>query len=271
MRFFVPQNDKKTKERMITAVIIDDDSNIISGMRGLLTLFAPQIDIIGEADAVLSGIAIIENLKPQVIFLDIQLIDGTGFDILEKLTAKYGKLESHIVFITAHEEFAIKAFRFSALDYLLKPVDPGELKKVIEKINQTIEKNNEFSNIELLLENVKKEKNNFKRIALSNSDGIHQFDIADIIRCESDDNYTNFFMKNGRVILISKTLKEYEELLKDSGFLRVHQSHLINLKYLKSYIKKEGGNIIMQDNTNIPISQRKKELLQDILFKQISK
>ena len=255
---------------MINAVIIDDDSNLRSGMKGLLALFAPQIEIIGEAATVLDGITAIESLKPQVIFLDIQLTDGTGFDILEKITDKYGKVESQVIFITAHEEFAIKAFRFSALDYLLKPVDPGELKKVIEKINKTIEKNNEFSTIELLLENVKKEKNNFKRIALSNSDGIHQFDIADIIRCESDDNYTKFFMKNGRIILISKTLKEYEELLKDSGFLRVHQSHLINLKYLKSYIKKEGGNIIMQDNTNIPISQRKKEKLQHILTKQVT-
>ena len=255
---------------MTTAVIIDDDSNLRSGMKGLLAMFAPQLEIVGEAATVLTGITIIENLKPQVIFLDIQLNEGTGFDILEKITKKHGKVESQVVFITAHEEFAIKAFRFSALDYLLKPIDPSELKKVIKKIDKTIEKNNEFSTIELLLENIKKEKNNFKRIALSNSDGIHQFEISDIIRCESDDNYTKFFIKNGRIVLISKTLKEYEELLKDSGFLRVHQSHLINLKYLKSYIKKEAGNIIMLDNTNIPISQRKKELLQDVLIEQMN-
>ena len=256
---------------MISSVIIDDDSNIRSGMKGLLALFAPQIEIVGEAESVDAGVALIESLNPQVIFLDIQLTDGTGFDISEKINLKQIKIKFHVIFVTAHEEFAIKAFRFSALDYLLKPVDPTELKKVIEKINTTIEKNNEFSNIELLLENIKKEKSNFKRIALSNSDGIHQFEIADIIRCESDDNYTKFFIKNGRVILISKTLKEYEELLKDSGFFRVHQSHLINLNYLKTYIKKDNGIIVMQDNTTIPISQRKKEALQHILIKQTNK
>lgn len=256
---------------MISSVIIDDDSNIRSGMKGLLALFAPQIEIVGEAESVDAGVALIESLNPQVIFLDIQLTDGTGFDILENINIKQIKIKFHVIFVTAHEEFAIKAFRFSALDYLLKPVDPTELKKVIEKINTTIEKNNEFSNIELLLENIKKEKSNFKRIALSNSDGIHQFEIADIIRCESDDNYTKFFIKNGRVILISKTLKEYEELLKDSGFFRVHQSHLINLNYLKTYIKKDNGIIVMQDNTTIPISQRKKEALQHILTKQTNK
>lgn len=256
---------------MISSVIIDDDSNIRSGMKGLLALFAPQIEIVGEAESVDAGVALIESLNPQVIFLDIQLTDGTGFDILEKINNKQIKIKFHVIFVTAHEEFAIKAFIFSALDYLLKPVDPTELKKVIEKINTTIEKNNEFSNIELLLENIKKEKSNFKRIALSNSDGIHQFEIADIIRCESDDNYTKFFIKNGRVILISKTLKEYEELLKDSGFFRVHQSHLINLNYLKTYIKKDNGIIVMQDNTTIPISQRKKEALQHILIKQTNK
>ena len=250
---------------MIKAILIDDDSNLRSGMKGLLAMFAPQIEIIGEADTVATGVAIIEKVKPQLIFLDIQLTDGTGFDILEKITEKYGKIESHVVFITAHEEFAIKAFRFSALDYLLKPVDPEELKKVIEKINKTILKNNEFSNVELLLENIKKQTNSFKRIALSNSDGIHLFDISDIIRCESEDNYTKFFIKNNKTILISKTLKEYEELLAAHGFERIHQSHLINLAYLKSYIKKDGGYVVMSDNSNLPISQRKKERLQEIL------
>lgn len=255
---------------MIKAILIDDDSNLRTGMKGLLAMFAPQIEIIGEADTVATGVAIIEKVKPQLIFLDIQLTDGTGFDILEEITKTYGKIESQVVFITAHEEFAIKAFRFSALDYLLKPVDPEELNKVIEKINKTILKNNEFSNVELLLENIKKQTNSFKRIALSNSDGIHLFEISDIIRCESEDNYTKFFIKNNKTILISKTLKEYEELLKEHGFVRIHQSHLINLAYLKSYIKKDGGYIIMADNSNIPISQRKKESLQEILTKQLN-
>lgn len=239
-------------------------------MKQLLSRYASQIQIIGEADSVESGVEAIENLSPQVIFLDIQLNDGTGFDILEKIAIKKGKSTSHIVFITAHEEYAIKAFRFSALDFLLKPVDPEELEIVVGKIKNILDKNDNHAHIDLLLENIRKKVDNYKRIALSNSDGIHLFEIGDIIRCESEDNYTKFFIRNSKPILISKTLKEYEELLTEHGFVRVHQSHLINLAFLKSYIKKDGGYAIMTDNSTIPISQRKKESLQEILTKQLN-
>ncbi|TPD69857.1 LytR/AlgR family response regulator transcription factor [Flavobacterium microcysteis] len=250
---------------MITAVLIDDDSNLRNGMKSLLNRYAPEIKILGEADSVKTGIKVMDSLKPQVVFLDIQLTDGTGFDILENLAQKNGKSSSHIVFITAHEEYAIKAFRFSALDFLLKPVDPEELEKVIEKIKSTLEKNDNYAHIDLLLENIRKKVDNFKRIALSTSDGIHLLEVSDIIRCESEDNYTKFYIKNGKPILISKTLKEYEELLAEHGFERIHQSHLINLSCLKSYIKKDGGYVIMTDNSKLPISQRKKERLHELL------
>lgn len=250
---------------MITAVLVDDDKNLRDGMKGLLVRFAPNIKIIGEADSVETGIETISKLKPQVVFLDIQLNDGTGFDILEQLALKNGTIKSNIVFITAHEQYAIKAFRFSALDFLLKPVDPDDLQKVILKIEAVLEKNNNYDHIDLLLENIRRKVDNFKRIALSTSDGIHLFEINDIIRCESEDNYTRFHIKNTKSVLISKTLKEYEELLAEHGFERIHQSHLINLAYLKSYIKKDGGYVVMADNSNLPISQRKKERLQEIL------
>ncbi len=250
---------------MIKAILIDDDQNLREGMKGLLERFAPNIKIIGEADSVSTGIEVIDALKPQVVFLDIQLNDGTGFDILEQLAAKNGAIKSNIVFITAHEQYAIKAFRFSALDFLLKPVDPDELQKVIVKIESVLEKTNDYAHIDLLLENIRKKVDNFKRIALSTSDGIHLFEISDIIRCESEDNYTKFYIKNSKPILISKTLKEYEELLTEHGFERIHQSHLINLNYLKSYIKKDGGYVIMADESHLPISQRKRERLQEIL------
>ena len=249
----------------ITALLIDDDANLRNGMRSLLERYAPEIMIIGEADNVKSGIEAMENLQPQVVFLDIQLGDGTGFDILEDIAQKRGKSTSHIVFITAHEQYAVKAFRFSALDFLLKPVDPEELEKVIVKIKNVLTKNDNYAHIDLLLENIRKKVDNFKRIALSTSDGIHLFEISDIIRCESEDNYTKFHIKNNKPILISKTLKEYEEMLTEHGFERIHQSHLINLSYLKSYIKKDGGYVVMADNSNLPISQRKKERLQEVL------
>jgi len=250
---------------MITAILIDDDENLRNGMKGLLARYAPEIHILGEADSVKSGIEAIDKFKPQVVFLDIQLGDGTGFDILEQLALKNGKSSSHIVFITAHEQYAIKAFRFSALDFLLKPVDPEELQKVVEKIKNVLKQNDGYAHIDLLLENIRKKVDNFKRIALSTSDGIHLFEISDIIRCESEDNYTKFYIKNNKPIMISKTLKEYEEMLTEHGFERIHQSHLINLSYLKSYIKKDGGYVVMADNSNLPISQRKKERLQELL------
>ena len=250
---------------MITAVLVEDDENLRKGMKSMLERYAPDIAIIGEGDSVSTGIAVIDQLKPQVVFLDIQLTDGTGFDILEQLAQKYGKSSFHIVFITAHEQYAIKAFRFSALDFLLKPVDPEELRKVIVKIKNVLEKNENYAHIDLLLENIRRKVDNFKRIALSTSDGIHLFEVSDIIRCESEDNYTKFFIKNHKPVLISKTLKEYEELLGEHGFERIHQSHLIKLAFLKSYIRKDGGYVVMADNSNLPISQRKKERLQELL------
>ena len=255
---------------MITAVIIDDDINLRDGMKGLLAIYAPDISIIGEADCVETGVAIMNELNPQVAFLDIQMTDGTGFDVLEKISEIQGKVTSNIVFITAYEHYAIKAFRFSALDFLLKPVNPDELEKVVDKIRGILEKDNDYSHIDLLLENIRKETDDFKRIALSNSDGMHLIDISDIIRCESHDNYTNFIIKNRKPILISKTLKEYEEMLTDHDFVRIHQSHLINLSYVKSYVKKENGFVIMTDDSQLPISQRKREQLNDVLSKKIN-
>lgn len=255
---------------MITAVLIDDDVNLRDGMKGILAIYAPDISIIGEADSVETGVEVMTKLSPQVVFLDIQMTDGTGFDVLEKISEIHGKVTSNIVFITAYEHFAIKAFRFSALDFLLKPVNPDELEKVIDKIRSILEKDNDYSHIDLLLENIRKEADNFKRIALSNSDGMHLIDISDIIRCESDDNYTNFFIKNRKPILISKTLKEYEEMLTEHDFVRIHQSHLINLAYVKSYVKKDNGFVIMSDDCQLPISQRKREQLNEILTRKIN-
>ena len=250
---------------MITAVLIDDDKHLRKGLKALLERYTNEINIIGEAESVKTGIALLEKKQPQVIFLDIHLSDGTGFDILEKMAQRKGKTTSHIVFITAHEQYAVKAFKFSALDFILKPVDPEELQNTIDKIKQVSGKNNSFEHIDLLLENIRKKVDNFKRIALSTSDGIHLFEVSDIIRCEAKVNYTEFFIKNHKPVLISKTLKEYEELLTEHGFERVHQSHLINLSYLKSYIKTDGGYVIMADNSTIPIAQSKKERLQELI------
>lgn len=247
---------------MITAVLIDDDKHLRTGLKALLERYTNEINIIGEAESVKTGVETLEKLNPQVIFLDIHLSDGTGFDILEQLK---GKTKAHIVFITAHEQYAVKAFKFSALDFILKPVDPEELQNTITKIKDVVGKSNSFEHIDLLLENIRKKVDNFKRIALSTSDGIHLFDVSDIIRCEAKVNYTEFFIKNHKPLLLSRTLKEFEEMLAEHGFERIHQSHLINLSYLKSYIKSDGGYVIMADNTHIPIAQSKREKLQELI------
>ncbi|MDI1316942.1 LytTR family DNA-binding domain-containing protein [Flavobacterium sp.] len=250
---------------MITAVLIDDDKHLRTGLKALLERYTNEINIIGEAESVKTGVALLEKLQPQVLFLDIHLSDGTGFDILEKLANTKGKTNAHIVFITAHEQYAVKAFKFSALDFILKPVDPEELQHTIAKIKAVVGKNSSFEHIDLLLENIRKKVDNFKRIALSTSDGIHLFDVSDIIRCEAKVNYTEFFIKNHKPLLISRTLKEFEEMLTEHGFERIHQSHLINLSYLKSYIKSDGGYVIMSDNANIPLAQSKREKLQELI------
>lgn len=250
---------------MITAVIIDDDINLRNSMRGLLSRYAPDVIIVGEADNVIEGVTEIISKKPLAVFLDIQLTKGTGFDILERISKIEGEVKTNIVFVTAYEKYAIKAFRFSALDFLLKPIDPDELKEVIRKLKKQIAYTSNYSNIKLLLENLSRNTNTFERIALSTANGIHLFEIKNIIRCESKDNYTQFYFKNQKPILISKTLKEYEELLTVHGFERIHQSHLINLAYLKSYIKKDGGYVLMSDGSNLPIAQRKKDRLKELL------
>ena len=245
---------------MITALLIDDDKNLRNGMKILLSKYATEIKIVGEAESVKSGVLAIENLNPQVIFIDIDLGDGTGFDILEQVAVKNnGKIKSHVVFVTAHDQYAVKAFKFSALDYLLKPVDLEELQNVVRKIKSVISQTSSYEHINLLLENINKKTTQFKRIALSTADGTHLLNIEDIIRCESIDNYTKFFLKDNQSILIAKTLKEYEELLIEHGFERIHQSHLINLACVKSYMKNSGGFVIMIDDAKIPVSQRKKE------------
>ena len=250
---------------MIKAILIDDDSNIRIGMKSLLTRYSPEIEVVGEADSVASGVKLIETIKSDVLFLDIQLGDGTGFDILEQLTKINGKVSQHVIFITAFEQYAIKAFRFSALDYLLKPVDPEDLKQVTSKLLDAFAKNPENENIEILLENIRKKSEDFKRIVLSNSDGMQVIEIKDIIHCSSEDNYTRFHIKNKKPILISKTLKEYEELLAPHGFERIHQSHLINMAFVKSFVKKEGFFAQLIDDSLVPISQRKKDKFLSLL------
>ncbi|MBT3209979.1 MAG: response regulator transcription factor [Bacteroidetes bacterium] len=243
---------------MITALIIDDEAKSRITLRNFLGKYCKNIEIVGEADGVNSGIEQINKLNPEVIFLDIHMQDGSGFDLLERITKKNFK----IIFVTAYSQYAIKAFKFSAIDYLLKPYDPEELVSAVDKIKE----NDKYYSIDKKLETLISNRNGFNKIALPTMSGIHLVKVKDIVRCQSTSNYTNIFLNSKETILVTKTLKEYEELLSKSKFFRVHQSHLINLAYVERYIKGEGGTIIMEDGSEVEVARRRKDKFLTLLL-----
>lgn len=237
---------------MIKAVLIDDIEQARMTFRKDLEVYASDIEVIGEASGVVEGAKLLRQVQPDIVFLDIQMQDGTGFDLLDILT----EIPFKIIFITASDAHAIKAFRYAAIDYLVKPVDPDELVQALEKFRK--ENRNETDNYKLLNESLKQGGQRQERLALHAQDKIHIVQIADIIRCESSVNYTEFFFKNANRILVSRTLKDFEDILSDQGFYRVHQSHLVNTKMIREFVKTEGGHLIMTDGKMIPVSTRKR-------------
>jgi len=236
---------------MMRVVIIDDEAGARNNLRTLIHSRFPEIEVLGEADGVSTGQKLIETSRPDLAFLDVQMQDGTGFDLLAGLTRD----DLQVVFVSAHDHFAITAIKFSAIDYLLKPVEEEELRVTLEKIRQYREGNDIKMKLELLLGNLRR----VDKIALPSFQGIEFVRLDDIIRCESDNNYTMFYLTGGTKILVSKTLREYEDMLEARGFFRTHKSHLINLKYLKKYIKGEGGSVILDDGSEVLVSRRRKE------------
>lgn len=237
---------------MIKAVIIDDIEQARITFRKDLEEYAKDIEVIGEASGVVEGAKLLKNLKPDILFLDIQMQDGSGFDLLDLLP----EIPFKIIFITASDAHAIKAFRYAAIDYLLKPVDPDELVAALDKYrNQKI---NESEKYKLLNDSLKNHSKPTERLALHSQDKIHIVNIADIIRCESSVNYTEFYFADKKKMVVSKTLKEFEDLLTDLNFYRVHQSHLVNTKFIREFVKNEGGHLIMTDGSLVPVSTRKR-------------
>lgn len=233
-------------------LIVDDDPRGRQALKNFISKFAPELELIDEADCVQAGIELIEKEKPELVFLDIQMPDGTGFDLLAQVMFNDFKL----IFCTSFDQFAVKAFRFSAIDYILKPIDPDVFRAAVNKVlnsNQQSEK----EKLDVLHQN----SHEVSRIALNAADGISIVKIEDIIRCESSVNYTKFFINNDANIMVTKTLKEYDELLTPLGFVRVHKSHLINVSFIKKYLKGEGGWVELSDGSKIEVSRRKKEVL----------
>jgi two-component system, LytTR family, response regulator len=239
---------------MIKAIIIDDEKNAVEMLVWLLGNYCPDVEVEALCFNAIEGMEAIKKHHPQMIFLDIEMPGMNGFDLLEKLDT----INFQIVFTTAHAEFAVKAFRFAALDYLLKPIDPEDLKATISRFKanqQFVDKDQ----LKLLLENLNPSKKQVERIALSSGDGLVFVKTADIIYCRADSNYTEVALADGKKILVARTLKEIDETLSGDDFIRVHNSYLVNINHIKKYVKGDGGYIIMPDNTQITISRSKRE------------
>jgi len=245
--------------RMLNTVIIDDEEKSRQTLRQMLSLFCKNVQIIGEAKDVRTGFELLSIVKPDLVFLDIKMPDGNGFDLIRKLNSR----NFNLIFTTAFDQYAIKAFKFNAIDYLLKPIDTDELKAAVDKAGKYILTNK--TNVDNLISNTLEENKEDQKIVLSTAEGMHIIKVKNIIRCQADDYYTNYFLNDGRRIMISKTLKESEELLIDYNFIRPHRSHLINISYIKKYVKSDGGYIVLADDSKIPVSRRKKDIMAEYL------
>lgn len=236
-------------------IIIDDEDRARKSIADILRLSNSHREVVAEAYDVKSGLEAINNHNPDLVLLDINMPDGTGFDLLKKID----HIDFKIIFITAYEEFAIQAFEFSAVDYLLKPVDPAKLIEALGKAQQLVDQEKISLKLNALFANLDNNTAENKKLVLKTAENIYLVNTSDILRCESDGGYTRFFMMDGKKIMVSKNMKDYEELLNGLGFYRIHQSHLINLKYIDHYSKTEGGAVVMKDNSTLPVARRKKE------------
>lgn len=231
---------------MKRAIIIDDIENARIGLRQDLRDYCENVEVVGEADGVVSGARLIRETKPDIVFLDIQMRDGSGFDLLEII----GDIDFALIFTTSSDAFAIRAFRFAAVDYLLKPIDYQELQQAVAKTDKT-----SSAKLDLLRTNL---AGGSKRLSLNSQEKIEIVAVEDIVRLESSGSYTLFHMKGKEEVLVTKTLKEYDEILSAEGFLRVHQSHLVNLAYIKSMMKTDGNYLVLKNGYEVPVSSRKR-------------
>ncbi|HEX8562692.1 MAG TPA: LytTR family DNA-binding domain-containing protein [Flavobacterium sp.] len=240
---------------MLRAVVIDDIDTIRKEYVALIKSHCPSITVIGQADSVAAGVRLIRQTSPDLVFLDVEMPDGTGFDLLQSLRP----VQFKVIFITGHEDYAVKAFRFSAIDYLLKPLMAAELVEAVKKAEAYFDKELFDMKLNNLFTNLERPKN-LQKLILKTSERIYSVNVQDIVNCESDKNYTTIHFINTPKLVVSTNLKEYETLLAPHDFFRPHKSHLINMAYFDHFIKADGGNrIVMKNKQTIPLSVRKKE------------
>jgi len=249
---------------MISVVVIDDEKRMANSIARMIEENSSGFAIAGVAHSVKTGVDLINKHKPDLVTLDINLPDGSGFDVLKQVEERDFK----IIFITAYEAHALKAIKFSALDYFLKPIDELEFTDALRKVKTAHKAEKNRLVLDSLLSGLNGKPKEQKKIVLKTVDDIHLVKIEEIIRCESDGSYTTFYLTNKKTLLVSKNLKEYEDLLDDYGFFRVHHSHLINLNFIERFHKADGGLVHMTDQSEIPVSVRRKEKLLK-LFNQL--
>src|SRR5688572_30470343 len=240
---------------MIRTVVIEDEEHSRKMLMGMLQENCRAITVVASADSVKTGLTAIAEQKPELVFLDIELQSETSFEILEKLP----EINFELVFTTAFDHYALKAIKFCAIDFLLKPIDLNELKVAVAKAEKRLNREYLNKNLEVLLNNIKSSGQNSHRIALSTLEGLFFVNVSDIIYCESSGPYTKFIFKQSDKIITSKHLKEYEDLLSGYDFFRIHKSYLVNLQEIKKYIRGEGGQLIMSDGAALNVSKQRKE------------
>jgi two-component system LytT family response regulator len=238
----------------MNAILIDDERNNLDNLRQLLATYCPQVKVAGTAINAIEGTKAIHELQPDLVFLDIQMPGKSGFELLKELN----HYDFEVIFVTAFDQFAIQAVKFAAVDYLLKPVNIDDLQAAVSRAevrSRQRRQNLQLENLISILQHRKEEH----RIALSTLKETRFVNTSGIIRCESSNNYTIFFLETGEKLTVSKPIFEYEEILKPYGFIRPHQSHLVNRHFIKSLMKEDGGYLLMENGSQIPISRSKKD------------
>ncbi len=244
---------------MLKALIVEDEKKSQLLLKSMVEEFCKGVEIVAIAGSVKEALAAIEEYQPDLLFEDIELPDGDGFQVLEQCA----KINFDIIFTTAYDQYAVKAFKFSATDYLLKPIDIEELQQAVERVVQKRASGGPpvfptKESVGVLAQQARNPHQPLKRIVLPTASGFTVVNPEEIIRCESDRNYTYIFLADKRRILVSKTIKEYEDMLEEYNFFRIHQSHLINLLFLKNYIRGRGGSVELTDGTIVDVSARRK-------------
>ena len=240
----------------MNAIIVDDEPFCCEALAGLLTRYCPAVTISAICNSGAEGLVAIKQHQPQLLFLDIEMNQMSGFNLLEQLP----EIKFELIFTTSYDQYAIKAIRFSAMDYLLKPIDREELQLAVQKAQKRLQKHVP-QQLEILLQKIYKTNRVMQRIALPTMEGLQMVPVDSIIRCEADNNYTFFFLKGNQRLVVSRTLKETEEMLEEYNFIRAHNSYLVNINEINKYMKGEGGYLVMSDGSIVDVSRSKKEML----------